>query len=138
MTVVLSKGYHWPAVKAEAKARIDKLAEIERGKWVTQVLGQEYVYAQKLREAEAYQAAEDPTAADYPFLMGEATVRDTTLKVIAATIIANNNLTNRRLATIENTRIQAKLAVDDAPNKHSAINAIVDELAFPLIDYASE
>ena len=57
--------------KAVARARINNLIDAARAPYVTDIAGQEAIYAEKAKEAVAYVAAILPDLSDYPFISAE-------------------------------------------------------------------
>lgn len=126
----VSKNHDYAAIRAQARAEVDRLAAIERRKYITTDPGQDYVYAEKLREAWAFLATDYSDTADFPFLQGESIATSTSAKAVAQGIIAASRVNNVRLARVETTRITAKRAIDEAPDKVSVIQAIPAEISF--------
>lgn len=130
MKFTASKGTDYAALRKEMKAEIDRLASVERRKFITTDPGQSYVYNEKLREARAFLETDYSDAADYPFLTAEATLKNVTPKGLAQSIIAASAVSNRRLASVEMLRTQLKMDIDTAEDKISTIRGIVENSVF--------
>ncbi len=129
--IVISKGHDFNAIKDAAKARIDKKAEAARARILTPILGQEYIYSEKYRQATDFLADETQDEALFPFLTGEAQVSGQFVRVCAQMIVARKQVSDQRLSMIEVIRLQAKKAVSDAENKIAIIDEIVNTTDFP-------
>lgn len=127
--VVIGKGHDFNQIKAEAKLAIDRRAEGARREIITPIFGQDYVYQQKIKEAEEFLAgAIDSTA--YPFLWAEADATQTSMAQVANSILSAKRSADAKLARIESIRRQAKQAIDACENKIASINSIVGSTVF--------
>src|SRR6185437_6052091 len=108
--------------KISAKAAVDQAVGVARTNYLTDVPGQDYVYAMKYQEAVAYLAATAPTAADYPYLaaMGGD------LSATAKQIVAARAAADVKLAALEQLRLAGKAAIEAAPADVGEINKVLD------------
>lgn len=133
MTISVSKGHNWAKIRQDAKGAIDTQAETARAKVMTARHGQDYVYGEKFREAQAYFAPGANQSPDlYPFLSAEAQIEGTSLGEEANRIMSTRQILHQHLATIEIVRRTAKKKVDAAQNKIAEINLIVEQTVYPL------
>jgi hypothetical protein len=103
------------ALKTEAQARVDELAGQTRLKYISTSPGQDATYTAKLRDAEAYIAADYPTdASGYKWIGAEAAHTQMTPAQVADRIIASANLWVTIGAEIEGARQAAKVAIKAA------------------------
>jgi hypothetical protein len=128
--IVVGKGHNFDQIKADAKRAIDRKAEEARSPLMTPIFGQDYVYAQKLREAERFLTDTGQDSSQFHFLSAESQVTGDTLKVVAGKIVAAKNVMDIKLARIETIRRQAKAAVDACENKIAVIQKIVSDTNF--------
>lgn len=132
MTVSVSKGHNWAKIRQDAKDAVDKRAEWARSKVMTMSLGQDYIYREKIREAEAYLTPGGNQSADnYPFLSAEAQIDGTSLGEAANVILSKRQRFNLHLASIEFVRRTAKNKIDAAPDRIDEISQIVDQTVYP-------
>ena len=122
----LSKGHNYDVLKSQAKDSIDQLAEISRKRFLTGGVGMDQVYAMKLAEAKQFLTNVAQDASQFPFLMAEAQAHGTMMETEAKKIVDRALEISQKLAQIEHIRRKAKLDIDAAPNKPSAIQAVVD------------
>ncbi|UWF67372.1 MULTISPECIES: hypothetical protein [unclassified Brucella] len=118
------------AVKSALKRQIDAAAEIERLKYITPGAGQAMTYQQKVNEAQAYKAASNPKAADYPILSSEVGITAETLSEVANVVLAAFAQWQHIGAAIESIRLGAKRDIDAAQDE-AAARAIVDAIEWP-------
>lgn len=130
MKITVTKGTNYSVLRKEMKAEIDRLASIERRKFITTDPGQSYVYNEKLREARAFLETDYSDTTDYPFLTAEATLKNIPPKGLAQNILAASAVSNRRLASVEMLRTQLKMEIDAAEDKISTIRGIVENSVF--------
>lgn len=119
------------ALQSSACNQIDAAAGTQRGKYTTQVAGQNEVYQLKLNEAQAYQKATSPVATDYPHLNAEATQTSTPIATVAQNVINTYNQWVPISAKIEGYRLGGKAAVNaatDAAGVQSALNKALANL----------
>jgi len=106
---------------------IDGAAGALRLRYITDVPGQQLTYERKEREARAFLEADDPDLAAFPFLAAEASATGVEAEEAAQTIVAAADLWSSIGAAIERTRISAKRAVTEAPDRAAKqAAAIVD------------
>lgn len=117
-------------VKEGLKSKVDSAAEIERLKYITPGNGQAMTYQQKVAEAQAFKAAIDPKAADYPILSSEVGITAETLGEVADIILAAFGQWQQIGALIESIRLGAKRDIDVAADE-AAARAIVDAIEWP-------
>lgn len=118
------------AARAEGLEAIDVAAGRARGAVLTLSPGQEMIYARKLAEAQACQAAGGAaTAAAYPLLSAEASARKRKLADMAAAVIAADAAAWTVLTGIETARITGKIAVRAATIAAAAQVAAADAVA---------
>ncbi|TWD54493.1 hypothetical protein FB480_103404 [Agrobacterium vitis] len=117
-------------VQADLKARIDKLAEVERLKYITGGVGQAMTYQQKAAEAIAYLAATNPVAKDYPLLSAEVGLTGKTLSDVATTVKAAFEQWQLIGAAVEKVRLGAKKAIGEAKTSEAA-QAVFDAVVWP-------
>ena len=119
----------YAAEKADAKADIDHLAGQTRARFMTVTEGQESVYAEKAREADAWVADGRPSTGGgaYPHLEAEATASGITLGEVAENVLATRALWQGMLSpAIEATRMAGKRRID-ATNDPTEIGAVLSE-----------
>lgn len=117
------------ALQSSACNQIDAAAGTQRGKYTTQVAGQNEVYQLKLNEAQAYQKATSPVATDYPHLNAEATQTNTPIATVAANVIGTYNQWLPISAKIEGYRLGGKQAVNAATTTAAVQTALNTALA---------
>lgn len=118
-------------LQSNACNQIDAAAGQVRGKYTTQVPGQNEVYQLKLNEAQAYQKATSPVATDYPHLNAEATQTNTPIATVAQNVINTYNQWLPISAKIEGYRLGGKQAVNaatDAAGVQAALNTALSNL----------
>lgn len=130
--IKISKGHDFSALKAQYKQRIDEQAEKQRAKYLTPILGQEYVYAAKLKEAQTFLNGQNRDMIDFPFLSAEAVITGWTSKMVAQNIVDRSLETNRRVAAIEAVRQSFKSRIDACENKIRLLDEILNELTWPM------
>lgn len=103
---------------------IDDQAGDFRKQFITDVPGQQQTYAEKEREARAFQGGDDPG----PFLTAEAAARGIPVANVAAEIIATADYWRGLAALIEAARIAAKRVVttEKAAGDWSAMDAAAE------------
>lgn len=117
-------------IKLSLKAIIDAAAEDERLKYITPGNGQAMTYQQKVAEAQAYKAASNPKAEDYPILSSEVGITAETLSGVADTVLAAFAQWQQIGAAIEAVRLGAKRDIDAAADEPAA-RAVVDAIEWP-------
>jgi len=117
-------------IKTAQKVEIDRLAEIERLKYITPGAGQAMTYQQKVAEAQSYKAATNPKPADYPILASEVGITAPTLSEVADTVLAAYRQWQQIGAGIEAIRLGAKRDID-AAGTEAAARAVVDSISWP-------
>lgn len=128
--------YHVPvetsldAIKASLKSTVDGLAETERLKYITPGNGQAMTYQQKVAEAQAFKAATNPKASDYPILSSEVGITAETLVEVANIVLSAFAQWQQIGAMIESIRLGAKRDIDAAEDE-AAARAIVDVIVWP-------
>ncbi|WP_197322341.1 hypothetical protein, partial [Enterococcus faecium] len=85
---------------------------------------------QKVAEAQAFKAATNPKAADYPILSSEVGITAETLSEVADVVLAAFSLWQQIGAAIEAIRLGAKRDIDAAANE-AAARAVVDAIEWP-------
>lgn len=118
------------SVKSALKQAVDAGAETERLKYITPGEGQAMTYQQKVTEAQAFKAAANPKAADYPILSSEVGITAPTLDEVADIVLAAFAQWQQIGAAIEAIRLGAKRDIGAAEDETSA-RAIVDAIAWP-------
>lgn len=108
------------ALKAKLHADIDRGAGEIRLLFITDAPGQDMIYQEKRREAEAFQANPDLPPEHTPHLTAEAAAFDVTRTVKAFEILAQAAAWTTVSAMIETRRLFAKAAVQSA---HSTVGA---------------
>jgi len=109
---------------------VDVVAEAERLKYITPGNGQAMTYQQKVAEAQAFKAASNPKAADYPILSSEVGITAETLDDVADVILRAFAQWQQIGAMIESVRLGAKRDIDTATDE-AAARAIVDAIEWP-------
>jgi hypothetical protein len=101
-------------VKSKLHASIDKRAGEVRLLFITDAPGQDMVYQQKRREAEAYLANPSIDPQEIPHIAAEATAQGVSLSDKATEIIGQSSMWATVSAVIEARRLTAKSAVTSA------------------------
>ncbi|MCM0751955.1 hypothetical protein DEA98_13750 [Brucella pseudogrignonensis] len=117
-------------IKSTLKAGVDAAAEAERLKYITPGNGQAMTYQQKVAEAQAYKAASNPKAADYPILSSEVGITAETLAEVADIVLSAFAQWQQIGAMIESIRLGAKRDIDAAEDEAEA-RAFVDAVVWP-------
>lgn len=117
-------------VQANLKAFVDSSAEAERLKYITPGHGQAMTYQQKVAEAQAFKAANNPLASDYPILSSEVGITAATIDEVASIVLAAFAQWQQIGAMIESIRLGAKRDIDAAEDE-AAARAIVDAIVWP-------
>ena len=117
-------------LKADACLKIDIAAEAARMQFITPGEGQAWTYQRKEREAEAFIAASNPDAADYPVLAACIPGDGSDLATVAQTVLTARDAWLQVGAAIEGIRRAAKTQVEAAINA-AAIQTILDGLNWP-------
>ncbi|MFQ0815767.1 hypothetical protein AVM02_07595 [Brucella anthropi] len=118
-------------IKADLKVSVDTAAEIERLNYITPGAGQAMTYQQKVAEAQAFKAASNPIAADYPILASEVGITAETLSEVADVVLAAFAQWQQIGAAIESIRLGARRDIDAAEDE-AAARAIVDAIVWPF------
>ncbi|KAA9370917.1 hypothetical protein [Ochrobactrum quorumnocens] len=118
------------ALKQSMKLAIDAEAEIERPKYITPGDGQAMTYQQKVAEAQAFRAASNPQASDYPILSSEVGITADTLAEVTEIVLAAFAQWQQIGAMIEAIRLGAKRDIDAADDA-ATTRAIVDAIVWP-------
>ncbi len=117
-------------LQGNLKRNVDNQAETERLKYITPGNGQAMTYQQKVAEAQAFRAATDPQASDYPILSSEVGITAETLAGVADIVLAAFAQWQHIGAAIEAIRLGAKRDIDAAEDETTA-RAIVDAIVWP-------
>lgn len=117
-------------LKLDLKLRVDATAEDERLKYITPGNGQAMTYQQKVAEAQAFKAASNPRASDYPILSSEVGITAETLAEVADIVLAAFAQWQQIGALIEGIRLGAKRDIDAAEDE-AAVRTIVDAIVWP-------
>lgn len=117
-------------IKSALKVGIDVAAEAERLKYITPGNGQAMTYQQKVAEAQAFKAATNPKASDYPILSSEVGITAETLAEVADIVLAAFAQWQQIGALIESIRLGAKRDIDAAEDE-AAARAIVEAIVWP-------
>ena len=117
-------------LKADACLKIDIAAEAARMQFITPGEGQAWTYQRKEREAEAFIAASNPDAADYPVLAACIPGDGSDLATVAQTVLTARDAWLQVGAAIEGIRRAAKTQVEAAVDA-AAIQTILDGLNWP-------
>ncbi|MFD1792066.1 hypothetical protein ACFSE0_10500 [Ochrobactrum teleogrylli] len=118
------------AIKDALKRQVDAGAEAERLKYITPGAGQAMTYQQKVTEAQAFKAASNPQASDYPILSSEVGITAETLSEVADVVLTAFAQWQQIGAMIESIRLGAKRDIDAAEDEAEA-RAIVDAIIWP-------
>ena len=118
------------AIKEALKRLVDASAETERLKYITPGTGQAMTYQQKVAEAQAYKAATNPQASDYPILSSEVGITSETFDDVANIVLAAFAQWQQIGAMIESIRLGAKRDIDAAGDETTA-RAVVDAAEWP-------
>ncbi|WP_018632153.1 hypothetical protein [Neomegalonema perideroedes] len=102
------------AAKAAARARLIAHVAAARAALITNLPGQEMVYLAKEAEAEAWLAARDPDAADYPLLAAEVGTTAETPDQLAQIWLNKGALWREAVARLEALRLRRGAALDAA------------------------
>ena len=121
--MLLNLSHDLNALKAQLHAQIDREAGEVRSFFITTVAGQELVYAEKRREAEALLA--DPTLAEEttPHLTAEAMANQVARLAKAEEIVATATAWALVSSQIEVRRLAAKAAVSASTSAFAARSA---------------
>lgn len=117
-------------IKSSLKAGVDVAAEVERLKYITPGNGQAMTYQQKVAEAQAFKAASNPQASDYPVLSSEVGITAETLAGVADIVLAAFAQWQQIGAMIESIRLGAKRDIDAAEDE-AAAQSIIDAIEWP-------
>lgn len=117
-------------VRTDLKAQVDTDAETERLKYITPGNGQAMTYQQKVAEAQAFKAATNPKASDYPILSSEVGITAETLTEVADIVLAAFAQWQQIGAAIESIRLGAKRDIDATENE-AAARAVVNAIVWP-------
>lgn len=109
-------------VKAQLKAKIDRQAEKERLKHITDGCGQALEYERVRREIVAYNADASPTEAEYPMLAASIGVDGVDLAAVVATVSARESAWTTVGAAIRGVRLKAKRDIDAATTAKDAVD----------------
>lgn len=109
-----------PALKSKLQADIDRNAGEIRLLFITDAPGQDMIYQEKRREAEALQANPDLPAEQTPHLTAEAAAFGVARAEKAAEILTRAGAWTIISALIETRRLSAKAAVQAATSAISA------------------
>lgn len=126
----ISTSVPFAEIVAQLKVLVDQSAESERLKYITPGTGQAMTYQQKVAEAQAFKAATDPQASDYPVLSSEVGITADTLDEVANIVLAAFAQWQQIGAMIESIRLGAKRDIDAAEDE-AAARAIVDAIVWP-------
>ena len=116
--------------KAILRRSVDQAAETERLKYITPGNGQAMTYQQKVTEAQAFKAATNPKASDYPMLSSEVGITAETIDEVADVVLAAFAQWQQIGAMIESIRLGAKRDID-ASEVEAEARAIVDAIIWP-------
>ncbi len=117
-------------IKLSLASYVDALAGRERLRWISDAPGQDEVYAEKRRQAEAYLASEAPDPTDYPDLAAEVGLTGGTLEAVARAIVARSVAWSSARPLIERARLQGKKSVGAATSIAEA-KAAMEALSWP-------
>ncbi|GEM_PF-1696473 len=117
-------------IKTALKVEVDRLAEVERLKYITPGTGQAMTYQQKVDEARALKAVSNPKPEDYPILASEVGITAPTLSEVADTVLAAYRQWQQIGAMIEAIRLGAKRDIDESTTE-AAARAVVDSVSWP-------
>lgn len=117
--------------RASAALLIDAEAGAARSRFITVTPGQEMTYLEKVTQARAFGADEDPDQTDYPLIYGEIGITGESAAEVAGVILGRYLLWQQIGALIEQERLTAKrdVALAETPE---AIAEIIDGLTWPL------
>ncbi|WP_374374533.1 hypothetical protein [Dongia sp.] len=121
------------ALRHSSSALVDAEAGKARSRFITVTAGQEMTYLEKVTQARAFGADEDPDVEDYPLLAGEVGITGDSLTEVAGVILGRYAQWQQIGAVIEQRRLAAKrdIALAETPE---AIAAILAALAWPMPD----
>ncbi|MCD2184197.1 hypothetical protein [Rhizobium sp. GN54] len=114
-----------PTLKAELQADIDRSAGEVRLLFITDAPGQDMIYQEKRREAEAFQANPDLPPEQTPHMTAEAAAFGMTRVAKASEILAQASAWTAVSAMIETRRLSAKASVQAATSPFVARGAAV-------------
>lgn len=130
MKIKASKNYDYNLVRQEAKAKIDKQAELLRQQSSATGVLQTAVYRAKLEEAKSFSSSESFEETDYPLLMGEVGITASDINGVAKLILMKEKNWRKSMAKIESVRIARKKMIDLAPDDFNHIEQIVGNTTF--------
>ena len=116
------------AARAAALARALDLRAAARLRYITDIPGQDAIYASKLEEARAYLADAEPVAADYPLIWSEVGVTAPTAAEVAQVFLNLNAMWKSVAALIDGAYFGAQAAIMAASNE-AEMQAALDALA---------
>ncbi|MBD3788144.1 MAG: hypothetical protein IE922_14475, partial [Sphingomonadales bacterium] len=119
------------AARAAALARALELRAAARMHYITDIPGQDAIYASKLEEARAFLADAEPVAADYPLIWSEVGVTAPTAAEVAQVFLNLNALWKSAAAGIDGAYFGAQAAIMAASNEADMIAAL-DALAVAI------
>lgn len=108
-------------IKASLKVEVDRLAELERLRYITPGNGQAITYQAKATEALRYEETEG--AGDYPLLSQEIGITGANLSDVAAVVLGMYNQWLAVGGLIEKARLSTKHAIDLAETESAARSA---------------
>ena len=111
-------------LKATLKAKVDRQAEAERGRYITPGAGQAMTYQAKAAEAQRFVEAKGD--GDYPLLTAEVGVTGASLDDVAAVVLGMYGQWQLIGAQIERARLTAKAAIVAAEDEAAARAVIPD------------
>lgn len=114
--------------RTAALARALELRAAARLLYITDIPGQDAIYASKLEEARAYLADADPATADYPLIWSEVGVTAPTAADVAQVFLNLNALWKAAAAGIDGAYFGAQAAIMAASNG-AEMQAALDALA---------
>lgn len=114
--------------RTAALARALELRAAARLLYITDIPGQDAIYASKLEEARAYLADAEPVAADYPLIWSEVGVTAPTAIEVAQVFLNLNALWKAAAAAIDGAYFGAQAAIMAASNG-AEMQAALDALA---------
>ncbi len=121
--------------REDARKQVDRIAEAERGRYLTPGDGQSLVYQAKAREAIRYTAADSDArrTGRWPYLTAEKGITARTLLDVARAIIKRAGSVDKALASIEATRLDAKAKIKAATTPEE-VARIFRSMEFPRLD----
>lgn len=111
-------------IKASALIHICDISSKIRSLYVTDIRGQEVVYTMKRDEALRFLSDNEPDIASYPLIAAEIGITAATAYEVAQVYINMSHMFVSALAMLENVRLTAVVAIENATTRAEVENAL--------------